>query len=381
MQVSTAIGEMTQALLDGAYEKPLWASFLSLLARETGADFVVLLCQPPGWKQDDCLQLVSGDMRVEDSNELYRRYFVDRNPTASELMQEGRAYSLEELIALDRGEHEAFYADLVTTHRVTDLRQMRVREAGGVDARLTIVSLSRSFDVQTDRLLCALAPVLRSVLRNYIVLERERFTASLAEEAIRRLQFGWIALDAGGGIVDSDPVGEMLLRESGVVGRTPRGRLTIADRAAERTLLATIRTMASQLEASPKAVSLSSDPWFDMLLVPAPHRLLGPIGKPVIVAYVHGDSWGTADRCEQLMDLFRLTRSEARLALEICRGRSIAEAACQLDLQVETVRGYSKRIFAKTGARGQTDLVRILMGSVLALTPDGRIGAPRPASR
>jgi len=34
------------------------------------------------------------------------------------------------------------------------------------------------------------------------------------------------------------------------------------------------------------------------------------------------------------------------------------------------VRGYSKSIYAKTGTRGLPDLVRIIMGSVLALAPE-----------
>ncbi len=117
----------------------------------------------------------------------------------------------------------------------------------------------------------------------------------------------------------------------------------------------------------PRAGVLCRDPWLDMLLVPA-HRQAVP-GNPVaaIVAYVHGDGWSSADRCEQLADLFRLLPSEARLALALSRGMSIAQAANDLGLTVETARTYSKTIYAKMGARGQPDLVRFIHRSVLML--------------
>ena len=54
-------------------------------------------------------------------------------------------------------------------------------------------------------------------------------------------------------------------------------------------------------------------------------------------------------------------------AWAMAQGRSIAEAAQDLGLTVETARNYSKKIYSKTGAGGQADLVRIIFTSVLAI--------------
>ena len=51
----------------------------------------------------------------------------------------------------------------------------------------------------------------------------------------------------------------------------------------------------------------------------------------------------------------------------LSRGMSITEAAQDLGLTVETARNYSKKVYAKTGARGQPDLIRFVMRSVLAI--------------
>ena len=49
-------------------------------------------------------------------------------------------------------------------------------------------------------------------------------------------------------------------------------------------------------------------------------------------------------------------------------GLFLLSAAAMLGLTIETARNYSKKIYAKTGARGQPELVRIILTSVLAIS-------------
>ncbi len=66
-----------------------------------------------------------------------------------------------------------------------------------------------------------------------------------------------------------------------------------------------------------------------------------------------------------------LSRSEARLAARLCDGETLTEAAEALDWTLETARSCSKQVFARSGARGQTDLVRRVLGGALWLMPGG----------
>ena len=118
----------------------------------------------------------------------------------------------------------------------------------------------------------------------------------------------------------------------------------------------------------PRAIALRRDPWLDMLLVPAHAKNATARVSPVAIAYVHADSWRSSDRCKQLAELFALSPREARLALALSRGMTITEAAAEFNLKIETARSYSKDIYAKTGARGLPDLVRIVLTSVLAVS-------------
>ena len=85
------------------------------------------------------------------------------------------------------------------------------------------------------------------------------------------------------------------------------------------------------------------------------------------VVYVRSIATRSTDRTGLLVGLFGLLPSEARLAWAIAEGHSMSEAADALGISLETARHYSKRVFAKTGARGQPELVRLILKSVLAI--------------
>ena len=65
-----------------------------------------------------------------------------------------------------------------------------------------------------------------------------------------------------------------------------------------------------------------------------------------------------------LIATFKLTPAETRLATQVFRGYSLAEAAKANSVSIETVRVQLKSIFAKTRVSRQTDLLR-LMGETL----------------
>jgi DNA-binding CsgD family transcriptional regulator len=283
-------------------------------------------------------------------------------------MEDGRVYALDELLRFGEPEHDDYRFRFLIPSGMSVLRMVRVVTAEGTAAWITVSRREHEFAPEDDALLRRLAPYFRAAVHSYLAIERERISGSVAREAIRRLHFGWITLDAEGRVLDSDGEGARLLDKSGMLRRGRDGRLGARDPEVARELDAALKALSDQPLARPRAIVLRREPWLDMLLVPAAIRGAAATRRtPAVVAYVHGDNWSTADRCEQLGELFDLLPSEARLALAIGRGSSIAEAAGELGISVESARTYSKRIYAKTGARGQADLVRFIHRSVLAI--------------
>ena len=97
--------------------------------------------------------------------------------------------------------------------------------------------------------------------------------------------------------------------------------------------------------------------------------------KPAAVIYIR-DSVGKSLASEVVTkQLFNLTKAETALAMELANGLSLEEAAENLNIRRNTARAHLRSIFSKTGVRRQTELVRILLNSVVAL------GKPKCALR
>lgn len=356
-------------LLNGAFETPLWDSFLKRLRTQTAADSATLIFRPRGRPLGEALHLFSGEASQAAVEEVYRKYLFSLDLVSDFQMEEGRVYKFDELYPPRNPAHNAFYYEVVVPSGITAARQIRVMEPAGVSAWLTISRRGADFDAGAAALLHVIAPILRGVLRNYVALESERFTSAVNADAMRSLYFGWMALDARGHVLEFEPEAGRVFARSKVLRKGRTGRLIARPVELEHEIFTAIRGLAENPAGRPYAVTLNRDPWLDMILVPAPHKRLSAHPRAAVIAYVHGDSWRSSDRCEQLTQLFGLSPGEARLALALSRGMTITEAANKFELKVDTARKYSKTLYAKLGARGLPDLVRIVLRSVLSFAP------------
>ncbi|MXO61034.1 helix-turn-helix transcriptional regulator [Altererythrobacter salegens] len=321
------------------FEQPMWRTFLARLAAVCEVPFAGLVLTPPHAAHG--LVLAHGDAPAGA---------IEAVDTSGTALRENRSYAASEFEGAIAG----------------DLRAVRVREESGIDAVLTVAGPG-ALPAAAGSLLAALAPHLRVALRVFAALERERARSVMSDDAVRRMNFGWIAIDGKCRIVDLDPQAERVLQQSGLLRCGSYDRLTPANPAVDRELTALARRFAASPDERPRAINLSHDPWIDLLVSPLRVDTLSGGSQAVAAVYLRGDRTSLADRHEQLADLFQLTPSEARLAWSMAQGMSISEAAAAHGLTIETARNYSKKIYAKTGARGQADLVRHILTSVLAL--------------
>lgn len=356
-------------LLEGLGDEPLWSTFVAGLRERIGADYasVVFRPIPVGQPQSRVVHLFSGADWPPLIATAYREGGFQDDPLPYFSLAEGRVYRLGELLTAGDPRHEDYRRRMLQPSGMNVLRILRVEERSGISGWLTVSRREGQFAPKTETLLAELAPYLRAAIGAQVALERERTSALVASEAIRRMNFGWITLDGQGKVIDGDRHGAALLASGGMLMRGRNGRLTARAAEIAGDIAEAVATLTSDPSSRPRAIVLSREPWLDMLLVPANLRQAATGPAPALVAYVHSDSWSAADRCEQLGELFDLIPCEARLALALSRGMSIAQAAVELGLTVESARTYSKRIYAKTGARGQADLVRFIHRSVLAI--------------
>ena len=358
-----AFGGLVDALHRGVFEAKPWQGFLDDLHAKTCAKYVSVTFRPMDQQEDH--EYYAGDRPSPDLHRLFANKFM-RDPLPHRGMKEGRVYDLDALLQRDDPLQQAFYTDMMVPLGFLCVRSVRVREASGAEAWLSIAG-EQGFGPDETMLIGMLTPHLRTALHNFIALERERFRARLASDAMHRMNYGWLTLDAHCQIVDIDPHADLLLTQSPALRRTRHNRLVATSSIAEQQLSALVRYFGQQPDtARPRAINLSRDPWTDMLIAPVKNHVPAS-PTPVAIAYLNGDRRSSADRREQLVNLFGLLPSEARLAWAMAQGMSIGDAALSLGITRETARGYAKKIYAKIGARGQADVVRNILTSVLAL--------------
>jgi DNA-binding CsgD family transcriptional regulator len=356
-------------LIEGIVEDPLWSTFMARLRERLRAGYVSIVFRPLpiGTPDNRLIHLYAGQAWPSEVNREFLAAGRGSDPMPYHDLAADRVYALDELLPSGDPARDRYRLQFLGPSGMKFMRMMRIEEPGGVSAWLTVSRARTDFDTADDAAIAGLAPYWRAALRSYVALERERVTASVAKEAIRRLNFGWLTLDGEGRILDVDAHAASMLAASDMLRKGRDGRLTARDPEVAREITGAIQALVNEPLSRPQAVVLNREPWLDMLLVPSSLRSATTAPTPALVAYVHADNWSSADRCEQLGQMFDLIPSEARLALALSRGMSIAEAAGDLGLTVESARTYSKRIYAKTGARGQADLVRFMHRSVLAI--------------
>lgn len=346
--MSIADDNLVRLLHDGVFEAPPWSGFLAQLRARTEAARTALQFGPA--RDGAPPVLCSG---------------APGTPVALpfDAMREGRVYSGEELVDLHG---DAAQASRNAVGGRSNLRSIRVAEAGGISAWLSCEGPDNQGPA-VGALLGALAPHLRTALRAFSALERERMRSAVAGDAVERMRLGWIALDARCTILEASAHAEDMFKWGTLLRRGRYDRLVPASPAIDRRLTELVKGYAAGGEGKPQAFTLSQDPWSDMLVAPAARRSIAGGLDPVAIAYVSGDRRSQADRGDQLVDMFGLLPSEARFAWVLAQSASIPEAAQRLGLSVETARNYSKKIYSKTGARGHAELVRIVLTRVMSV--------------
>jgi DNA-binding CsgD family transcriptional regulator len=360
---------LVASVLDGAFETPPWSSFLTQLRELTGADFATLMLRPPGRPYGEALSLFSGEGSQQSVDDVWTRYNASLDILSDFGMEEGRIYAFDELYPPKNLAHMAYFKEVIVANGITVCRMIRLMEPSGVSGWLAISRRQDDFGPDDDALLKVIAPILRGGLRYYVALEHERFISTVTGDAMRGLHFGWMALDAQSNVIECDPEAAKVLTRSNVLSKSLSGRLIVQSDQLRDKVFNAIAELVKNPQAKPRAFTLNQDPWLDMLLMPTRENQRSVNPRAAIIAYIHGDNWHASDRCEHLVQLFGLSRSESRLALALSRGMTFSQAAESLGIKIDTARKCSKLIYSKTGAGGLPDLVRIVMRSVVAFAP------------
>lgn len=219
-----------------------------------------------------------------------------------------------------------------------------------------------------DASVYAFAKAVMPHIRRAVLMQTRLAGARVREQrlaaCIDALAVGVVLLDARGEVHLANAAARDILAKSGALN--VRRRLVATGRAESRKLE---RLIESALGPAPSLVPAGgvmaiNGPGrrlpLSVLVCPVPSERRGWDGICAIVFV--SDPEATAETPTDLLRrLYSLTPAEARLTVALVAGERLNDIAERFGVTKGTARGQLKSVFAKTGAHGQADLVRLVL--------------------
>ncbi|MBW3505554.1 LuxR C-terminal-related transcriptional regulator [Pseudomonas sp. NKUCC02_KPG] len=374
-------------MYDSAMDIRCMGDSLHQLRKLFKANFVTLILRV----QDEPLlspMMVAGDIELGEGGINHYAYYA--KSTLFDGLPTDTVFTIDELMTDEEWVSSSFYLLFCQPHDCYQMLGADIRMPDGSTVRLRINRpRGQARFSQVERAMCAmLLPHLRRALHMHSLLDRSESLGSLYSQTISRMAVATIVLDENGTVVQLNPVArEILASQDGlkVVG----GRLEATYPSDNRELSRLVRNAFQRVKQGraglqiAEATSISRPSGKVSLgvvveLIPTQELVEGR-GKPTVVVYVRDAVSKSLVSNVVTAQLYNLTPAETLLALELANGLSLEEASEALNIRRNTARAHLRSIFSKTGVRRQTELVRIMLNSVVALAGPQLPGSAKDA--
>lgn len=366
---------LIEAIYDGLLEKTPWQTFLQELRKALDCQVSGIWFRSP-FSEDASLSLRDNDAEYHQIVPIFYDQFHQQSKIFFETEKKGEVILFSEVLSKNTIKESVFYSEYLRPHNIIDGMQLFIEEPSGLSMW---IELGRAKDKplfgSPEKAFCtALVPHITRALSIYSKIKSSEIKSKISAEVIEQLSIGIVTLDREANIVDVNVIAEQLINETdGVALENNKLKLRAAtDQALFRSafdkvlsgncdnaLSATVELLRIAQYSGPDLGLLiryaASSPWYEGR------------GCPAVVVYLCAPNVQRNTREAFVAKLFGLTISEATMAILLAEGVTISQAAKQLSLTENSARTVSKRIFAKTGARRQAELVRLILSSVAIL--------------
>ena len=349
---------------------PLWERFLCSLAESVNGRGAVLL-------QHDLVArgAINIGIRLDPAGlAQYDRHFNQLDPWAAgvRVLGPGIVATGEMLIAAGDLRRTEYFNDFAVHYDVTRLLAVALEQRRGASAVLSVMRSERDAPFESgDRVLVsALVPHLQQALRIHHRISDAQREHAVAIEALEVVPCAVFLVDANAKIVLANGRAHAMLKANDGV-TTDRSRLSAADPRETAKLRELCAAVAASRHGLPRHAGgmialtrrVSDRPPLQVVVAPAPSA--EPLGsrdeRVTALVFVSDPSEERAPSEELLRQSYGLTAAESHVAARIAVGRTLPEIAAERGSALETVRRQSKQILAKTGAKGRSELVRLLV--------------------
>ena len=250
------------------------------------------------------------------------------------------------------------------------------------DGNLTSITILRDrrpglYREDEERFLGRVCPHLRNVYRVDLRFAEARALRALLAEVLERLPTAVFALESDLRIVVANRAAEHVLSVGDGIRRA-RGCLELSDQAAARSLRSAVAGLARASRGDGASAGASfpigrpsfSRPYSASAVPVRPLVPRNTACSACCLLLIDDPERQELPSERRLMQLWKLTVAEARVASLLAAGHSPREIADQLQVSFNTVRTQLQRIYMKTDTSRQGDLIRLLTRLVVTFADD-----------
>jgi DNA-binding CsgD family transcriptional regulator len=362
-ELSCVVGRIYDAALDPG----LWTDALAGIAEFVGGQAGAL------GSKDMVNKFLSVDYRIgldlqymRMHSEAYREF---DSLAAVQLFDVGQVVSLPELAPYDDDCEGRCCQEWVLPHRPGDIAGAVLERPG---KRCTFLSVVRSeandmVDDEMRRRMALVAPHARRAVRIGKAIDQKAKEAAIFTAVLDSLSAGLFLIDANRRLVHANAAGRELLGADDFL-RSIGGRLVARDRKINRTLQ-DIFADGGDLEIGSKCIPLlltaQEGECHVAHVLPLGAGARRRVGAPRTVAaavFVCRTTLETSSSPDVIRRAYQLTPTELRVLLAIVNIGGVPEVATALGVSDSTIKTHVGRLFDKTGAGRQADLVKLVVG-------------------
>jgi DNA-binding CsgD family transcriptional regulator len=367
--------EELSELLTTLYAAPLephkWQAFFDHLSRLTKISSGYLITGSESQGQEI---VVGGGLCFNPAVlPLYREYYDRLDPFWPPFLRDPRVNVVEgaELVRQDQLQKTEFYNDLLVKNEMEHMTMLSC--SSNVEQTEVMPVWRRAQDGPMDRdsmeLLRTLLPHASTALRMRTRLQVADVHGRFAEMALDAISAATFMVDAGGRVLDMNKLAATLVQRADGL-RVERGALTASTSAESIQLRSFIAGAAlaggKGTHTSPPGGALNVSRQgrqrpLHVAVLPVPEGRRAVAEVPCALVFVSDPSASPKSRAAFMRMLYQLTPTESRLADLLLEGLEVRAIAHSLGITIETARFHLKRVLTKTGARRQSELMRLML--------------------
>lgn len=304
-------------------------------------------------------------------SKLYMEKYAPLNPLLPTGMffPVGEVYGMGDIMPYEELQRTRFYREWMKPQGYLDFVASNLEKSATAVAPIAVIRHERDgyIDDRARRRMGALVPHVRRAVLIGKVIELHKIEAAALADTLDGLAAGMFLVDATGRVVHANAAGHRMIEE-GLVVRVAAGRITATDAQADRALQDTFAAADAGDDAvGEKGIAVPLPvPDRDrhvahiLPLTSAQRRRAGTAYSAVAAMFVQTSALDGPSPMEAMARQFNLTNAELRVMLAIVNVGGVPEVAEALGIGEGTVRTHLYRLFTKTGATRQADLVKIV---------------------